>query len=451
MAGLGVQPLGTSPLGSGGGAAVVEPAQSFTGQPRGWRFLTHPVDGVNPAQRPVELPFLSNVTITSKLSGPPQITATVPVEVIDMKDADGRPLLRPRRSALFVEDPNGELYGSILQESTFNGQAWDLDCAGFSFYPKNQPYVWDDEWIGVDPLAIHRHIWAMLQSLPYSNYGVEVETVDSPVRLGTPETMPVWEQVLRNAYFWESGPVHRIHVDDWLWGALLEAGWTLAPEPDAIGIYLAPPEDSRSGSYRVDAAPYALNWFSTFDCGQVIDTLATETPFDWVEEHWWGGDTIRHRIKVGYPRIGRRRNDLRFAVGENVIVIPTVHQSGEDYASNVLVLGQGEGRDRIAGDVAGYTDGPRHVLVIEDKTVTSRDQAVEVARRELARMTAPFTVADLDLMDHPNAPIGSIELGDEVWLEGWTGWADLAMWVRVVAVSIAPAKSDRISVTVERV
>ena len=217
------------------------------------------------------------------------------------------------------------------------------------------------------------------------------------------------------------------------------------------GDYLSPPADSRNGSYRVDAAPFDLNWFSTFDCGQVIDQLAVDTPFDWVERHYWDGDTIRHRIQVGYPRIGRRRQDLRFAVGENVIVLPTATRSGADYASNVLILGQGEGRDRVAGDVANYTGRPRRVTVIDDKTITDRDQATEAARREQAWRTAPVQVTDLELTDHPNAPIGSIELGDEVWLEGWTGWVDLAMWVRVTAVSISPAKSDRIVLTVERV
>ena len=83
-------------------------------------------------------------------------------------------------TAIYAEDPNGKLYGAILVDSEFNGPRWDLDCAGFSYYPKDQPYVWDDTWTQVDPLAIHRHLWIMLQSLPYGDFGVEVDVVRLP-------------------------------------------------------------------------------------------------------------------------------------------------------------------------------------------------------------------------------------------------------------------------------
>lgn len=418
----------------------------------GWRFLAVALDGSGPGGVPIEVPFLSDVVITEHLSAPRHITATVPVEVAQMRDADGNPILQPWGAAIFAEDPNGELYGGILTQSGWDGHKWTLTCEGFGYFPKGQVWAWEDSWIQVDPLEVHRVILDRLQTLPYADFGVSVDVVSSPVRIGTPETMPDWERRLRTEYLWESGPVHRVHVDDAMWAALLDAGWTVDPDPpETLGARLLPPEDSRSGSYRVDAAPFTMSWFETFDCGSVIDKLAAETPFDWLESDYWSGDRIAHRIQVGYPRIGRRRNDLRFAVGENVIVLPTVTQSGDDYASSVLVLGEGEGRDRVAGDVAVYTGRPRRVVVIDDKTVTSRDQAVEAARWEQAWRSGSYSVTDLELMDHPNAPIGSIGLGDEVWLEGWTGWIDVAMWVRVVAVSIAPAKSDRINVTVERV
>lgn len=415
----------------------------------GWRYLAATVTGDGSEGTPVELPFLTDVVITERLSGPPQITGTVPVEVSQMRDADGRPLFQEWGTAIYAEDPNGALYGGILIDSEFQGQKWLLDCAGFSYYPKDQPWVWEDSWIEVDPLEVHRVIWDRFQSLPHGDLGVRVEVVQSPVRIGSPEMMPAWERRLRTEYLWESGPVHRVHVDERMWSDLLANGWTVG-EPDDLGELLVPPEDSNSGSYRVEAKPFTMSWFETFDCGALIDQLAAETPFDWVEAHAWDGDEIRHTVNVGYPRIGRRRTDLRFAVGENVIVLPTARRTGADYASNVLILGQGEGRDRVAGDVANYTGRPRRVVVIDDKTITDRDEAVNAARREQAWRNAPITVTDLELVDHPNAPIGSISLGDEVWLEGWTGWVDLAMWVRVVEVSISPARSDRIKLTVQR-
>lgn len=364
------------------------------GESRSWRFLMQRITGAGLGDYPTELPFLADVVITERLSGPPQITATVPIEVSQMRDADGRPALMEWGTAIYAEDPNGEVFGAILVDSSFDGPKWELDCAGFSYFPKDQPWPWEDSWVQVDPLEVHRVILDRLQTLPYGDYDVDVDVVSSPVRIGNP-----------------------------------------------------PPAEGQTGD-----GPFTMNWFETLDCGAVIDKLATETPFDWIERHYWDGDRIRHRIQVGYPRIGRRRNDLRFGIGENVAVLPTATRSGADYASSVLMLGQGEGRARIAGDVAVYTGRPRRVKVIDDKTVTTRDQAVEAARREQAWRTGPVEVAELELINHPNAPIGQVRqaLGDEVWLEGWTGWVDLAMWVRIVAVSISPAKSDRIVITVQR-
>ena len=161
----------------------------------------------------------------------------------------------PWGTAIYAENPNGDLYGGILVDSTFDGPRWVLDCAGFSYYPKDQPWVWEDSWTEVDPLEVHRVIWDRFQELPSGDLGVEVDVVSSPVRIGTPETMPVWEQILRNVYLWESGPVHHVHVDEWLWGELQNNGWTIGT-PDSLGELLDPPADSRNGSYRVDAAPF---------------------------------------------------------------------------------------------------------------------------------------------------------------------------------------------------
>jgi hypothetical protein len=366
-----------------------------------WRFLAQPLTGTGTEEPPFEVPFLSDVVITTRLAAPPSISARFPVEVLGMKDSSGRPRFQEWGTALYAEDPNEELYGGIIADSSFSGSTWNIDAPGFSYYPKDQPYVLDDWWANVDPLALHAHIWAHLQSLPFGNLGVTLDGTTSPVRIGG-ETRQAEDGSTVPASFYD---------------------------------------DTQEG-------PYRLAWWQTNDLGKVIDDLAEMTPFDWEEHHWWDGPQIRHGIRRGYPSIGERRTDARFEVGSNVRVVPEVKRAGGRYASNVLVLGAGEGRDRIAGDVAMNTGRPRRVAVVEEKGLTSNADAITRARKESAERQGQLTVATLELTDHPNARIGHVKLGNEYPLVGNAGWVELDQWVRVVGITISPAKSDTIVVDV---
>src|SRR5690606_11357613 len=67
---------------------------------------------------------------------------------------------------------------------------------------------------------------------------------------------------------------------------------------------------------------YQLAWHEDIDLGSTIDTLCTQTPMDYREVWEWASparDAVRMRIEMGYPRLGRRRDDLRFVQGENVL------------------------------------------------------------------------------------------------------------------------------------
>lgn len=365
-----------------------------------WRYLAERVTGEGHGEPIASDMLLNNVSITEKLSGPNQITCDVPVEVSQLRGDDGRPLFEEWGTAIYAEDENRKLYGGILIDSKFNGPNWQMDCAGFGLYPKGQPYTESRYWIDVDPLSMHRHIWEHLQSLPGGNLAVEVEHVDSPVRVG---------KQIENVEF----------------------------------------QTAEGQMVAFEAGPFKLNYFTNNDMGKIIDDLAKETPFDWREEHYWDGDIIRHRIRVGYPRIGRRRTDLKLAIGENVRVIPTVSRAGEGYASDVLFLGEGEGRDKVAGSVGKREPRRlRRVAVLDDSSLRSKGAAIDAARAELARRNGAASVSDIELTEHVNAPLAKIELGDEVYLEGWTGWVELANWVRIVSKTTSPAKSDSIRLTV---
>lgn len=216
---------------------------------------------------------------------------------------------------------------------------------------------------------------------------------------------------------------------------------TTAPEPDAV--------TGERIIWEYDA--YKLNWYSNHDLSSDIDDLAAATPFDWHMTHHWFEDEIRHHIRIGYPRLGRRRDDLRFVIGENIKVVPSVERRGIDYANEVLVLGTGEGSAQVIGRAHRPRGGrPRRVATVSAPWITSNAMANNYAASQLASRNSVEDVSEIVVTNHSHAPIGSVDLGDEILLEGETGWADLDVWTRVLTRSFSPESGDSMVLGVMR-
>lgn len=227
--------------------------------------------------------------------------------------------------------------------------------------------------------------------------------------------------------------------------------WEHVQSFDGGNLALTLTEDTSDARIGTRDEPYLLNYFSTHDLGAAFDDLAEAGPFDYTEVHEWEGDTLRHRLLLGYPTLGARRTDLRLVVGENVRVVPSVEQTGDDYASEVIVLGAGEGRRMIRATAASNDPaGLRRVQVVSDQSIGTLRQANRVARVALRHAAAEDDIQSIELTDHPNAPIAAISPGDEVLIQGATsGWAgDIYMWVRVLEITTVPdTETATLSVT----
>lgn len=200
---------------------------------------------------------------------------------------------------------------------------------------------------------------------------------------------------------------------------------------------------------RQEEDPYVLHWSSTHDLGKVIDDLATDTPFDMVERTVWDGDHLRHRLEIRYPRRGTRRTDLRFVIGENVMV-PRDAVAGGDYASDIQVLGAGEGAKMVRSLQGTGAPGIRRVRVHTDKTIT-KDRDADLRARALApALHGALSITDLAVMDHPNAPVGALTVGDEIYLQGRIDWTEVDMWLRVETITHRPDRPDVIALSVTR-
>ena len=53
-----------------------------------------------------------------------------------------------------------------------------------------------------------------------------------------------------------------------------------------------------------ETGPFRLNPVDTQDLAKTIEDLAADTPFDYLEETRWVGESIRHRMRLGYPAFG---------------------------------------------------------------------------------------------------------------------------------------------------
>lgn len=375
----------------------------------GWHFLLFELNGDGTETFIMGGVPLSDPSVQRVLSGPHHITGTVDVPSDQLVLPDGSPLIRRWKTTVYVEDPNRDIWcGGIVADYTTEGPVLKLDVAGFTAHIKGQPYNADFNQQNVDPMAVVRNVWDHHQQQPGGNLGLIVDYVETPVLIGQPK--PPAE------------------------------GETTTTEDTGENV-------STTGAVR-------LNWWSTDDSGGVIDELAKSTPFDYLEEHYWDGVTVRHRLRIGYPRIGNRLTEPRFVLGENVSIVPSEEYSGDDVVTEVWLLGSGEGRARIRGVAAvNPVNSIRRVKIIDDPKVQNQAEADQRARDELARYqpdTPGAGVTTLVVINHSNAEFGTYNVGDDILYSGKHEWGDVAIWVRIVSMTINPADGEALTLGVVR-
>lgn len=342
-----------------------------------------------------ELP-VSNIQISYALSGPGTITGEFSNEVLDLRDVG----LEPYGTWIHIEE-NGFIRASgiLMPTALDQNEKLSLEAVGVSSYPAGIPYTANFSAIGVDPADVVRHIWAHLQSFPDGNLGVVV-----------------------------NGSTNRV-----------------VGEP-------IPPADE-NGTVPTNVGPYKLDWWEAPDCGTEIGNLAQETPFDFVERSEWNADKteVKHYIDIGYPRIGARRYDLRFAQDENLLTAIGPEEVEGFYASTVILMGKGEGSSIIRG-YAGRPSSKRirRVAILDDATVDNVTRANALCGVELDRRQAVLGINEVEIdARHPNAPLGSFVVGDEVQLWAYVPWiGEIKQWQRITGYTYSP-ETDSIRVEMQ--
>lgn len=354
-----------------------------------WTYFVTRMEGNGTETRIASDVILNNVSLTYSLSAPNVLTAELKPEIPSLLDSDGKHIFVPWSSAVYAEKDGLIRFGGIVTSVEPDDDTLKLTAEGFAAYPYGMPFDGDKQYIQADPMKIVKDIWDHLQTQAGGDLGVNIIAGSTPVRIGT--------------------------------------------EPREVEFTTSEGED-----VSFEAGPFKLNWWSTNDLGKEIDDLAETTPFDYTEKHDWDGDDVSHSITFHYPGKSTRRETLRFAIGENVVAIPRIDQDGDDYASSVMVLGAGEGRDMRKGIAVGTPKRLRRVKAITDKSASSHRKALQVANAVLGTHEDPYgTISDLLVYNHPNAPLFAFEPGDEIRVVGDTGWGGVIdMVVKIISINI---------------
>jgi len=268
----------------------------------------------------------------------------------------------------------------------------NLRAKGFTNYAKGIPWLQNWNPIAVDPFEIMDRIWKHIQSYHNAALGVSVYPASS--------------------------------------GTLMLPGWSFNNEQfiqDFFAIFIRASDKT--------------------DCGEYIEKLARDIPFDYVEESGWNENrtAIKKGIRLGYPSGGTKQHGLAFRRGENVTVAAPKLESEVEWMSDIIIDGFFPGKTYSA-TISNYDpDRFRRVMNEMDLRIDSNERAAAWAKRKLTRRQFPYQYESLFIDPyHPNAPFGTFDVGDEILIEGNMPWVGegIKQWHRIMGMSWDETKKD---------
>ncbi|MFC8449496.1 hypothetical protein [Kitasatospora sp. NPDC057223] len=219
----------------------------------------------------------------------------------------------------------------------------------------------------------------------------------------------------------------------------------LQEQPDGdLGVRVDLPPDGCPARLGTPEQPYATKeWEFPPLSGVIRDATALDGGPEWTESVAWEGERPGRRITVGWPRLGTRREDLMFASGVNITEDTAIVSSADDYAQVVLALGAGDGSAKVRA-VDAVRDGRLRMEHLLDRpSITDTNTLSQLARAERARRQRTAQIEEITVTDHPAAPIGSWQIGDDVRIAAHGGWGSFDGWCRITAWTLHPAEGDQ--------
>ncbi|GAA5071059.1 hypothetical protein [Streptomyces similanensis] len=366
-----------------------------------------------------DVPFTADSPPLRELSGPGQMTGTIEPEYLRlMAKPDGLPILAEWGTSLFAEFEGRIRWGGIITDLSYEDQAMKVTCAGYSSYPSGMPYLGS----GIQSGKKMPKKWAY--DGKDKNHDGYIDGSKPKKKMPKKPADPIsarWDAFDAVRHIWS-------HLQSFTYGNL---GLTL---------------DGHDSGYKLGASngedPWELLWWDNPDCGETITSILDLAKADYLERHSWDGtkEKILHHIDFGTRRLGKARTDLRFAQGENIIEIAKPSGQGELFANDVYVLGKGSGAKTARARSVAYDKRVRRARMITRKDTANLATLTGYGNKERAKHTEQLTIPAIAIRHHPNAPLGSWNLGDRILVQVEVPWVgELAIWHRVVSEETDPA------------
>ncbi|MET8585735.1 hypothetical protein ABZX39_33430 [Streptomyces collinus] len=319
---------------------------------------------------------LTELEYGDELNGPGSLSGKLAPKLL----ASNTATVNPGNTFIYVESAGQIRWGGIIWDVRSSGSDYAIEAASWSSYLQHR-YDLDGQYGGRGPYTytdrckIIRDIWAYAQGVPDGDIGVTVDSTTSNSTVGTP------------------GDV------------------------------------------------YESNWWDTPCLGDAIDDLVSgdATP-DYTCVTAWNADKndVVKRIKLGWPRLGRRRTDISFSSGVNIIEDPEIALGGDDYAQVVVATGSGDGSAKLRQISAVRNGRLRMEAFVDAPELNGNDTLKARASWERTWRQVLGSVDEIIVRNTTSAPFGSWQIGDDVYTRVHNDWTDFAGWCRITGWSVKP-------------
>ncbi|MGW0948437.1 hypothetical protein ACWD4O_38600 [Streptomyces sp. NPDC002623] len=312
-----------------------------------------------------------------ELSGPGSLTGKLSPRLVSSNPS----LADPGTTCIYVESSDGELqWGGLIWDVRAQGGDYSFEAASWSSYLQKR-FDLDGQhggrgpYVNADRCDVIRNAWEYAQSIPDGDLGVVVDDTVSTSLIGTP------------------------------------------------------------------AEPYNSFWYDVKCLGDQVDEMVTDqaTPEYTCTTAWNADKTdVVKRIRLGWPRLGRRRQDIQFASGVNVIEDPEKAIAGDDYAQVVIGTGAGDGSAKIRQISAVRNGRLRLEAAASFPELNGNDTVAQRTDWERAWRQSMGSVGQVTLRNTSAAPFGSWQVGDDVYTRIYNAWTEYTGWCRITGWTIKP-------------
>ena len=267
-----------------------------------------------------------------------------------------------------------------------------LQADGFSNYAKGLPWLVNWNPITVDPFEIVESIWNHIQAYNNGNLGVTVY-------------------------------------------------------PTTSGLQMLPGFSFNNEQFVQDFFAIFIREVDRVDCGDYINKLARDIPFDYFEESAWNPTktAISKKIRLAYPSGGVDQTDLVFRMNENVLAAKQKIEAEIQWASGVSMKGWFPQKEYYHEFINADPNRYRRVIDESDVRIDSNERAAAWAHRKLTRRQVPNYYESITIDPyHPNAPFGSFDVGDTITVSGPMPWVgdNVTQRHKVMAIGWDEAKNS---------